>query len=410
MVFKSWLRRWKTHNTVSQPIQSRQPVRIKPKYSSLVLEELESRVVLNTVTWTGGAGTLNWGDAANWSTGSVPNSSSAVTISLSGVGTINVGSGTFPVASLTDTTAALSIASGGTLSFASGATTSTLGENVAIESGGTLSIAAGVTLSLGSNTTLTDYGSLTFAASSTATFAYTFGDSTQIIVENGGSMTATNTQFATPDFFNFTDEITVDNGGQIQVSNSTFTLSELTLDNSLSSGNLNADTFNCPLYLPASDIPYLSGTCNNNVSFETINILAGGVSSGTLALNLIGTGSTASLDYNFSANFTIESGATLSIASGVSVSVTAGQTITDYGSVNFAGNNTLTFQFSAFDTTELIVENGGSISVAATQITQSSAGNDTTELVVESGGQIQASNCNFSITEVALNNNLSSGD
>ncbi len=49
---------------------------------------------LTAVSWTGDAGTLNWGDANNWSNNAVPGSADDVTISKSGVGTINI-SGAF---------------------------------------------------------------------------------------------------------------------------------------------------------------------------------------------------------------------------------------------------------------------------------------------------------------------------
>ncbi len=35
-------------------------------------ERLELRRVLATITWDGGAGTLNWNDANNWSTNTIP--------------------------------------------------------------------------------------------------------------------------------------------------------------------------------------------------------------------------------------------------------------------------------------------------------------------------------------------------
>jgi hypothetical protein len=48
------------------------------------VEQLEDRVTPASISWTGGAGTLNWGDAGNWSTATVPTSSDDVTISKAG--------------------------------------------------------------------------------------------------------------------------------------------------------------------------------------------------------------------------------------------------------------------------------------------------------------------------------------
>ena len=54
---------------------------------------------------------------------------------------------------------------------------------------------------------------------------------------------------------------------------------------------------------------YLSGTGSNNAQFQDIDILAGSVASGqTLALNAIGTATTANLRYVFTGNFTVSGG------------------------------------------------------------------------------------------------------
>ena len=63
-------------------------------------EMLESRAMLSAVAWDGGAGTLNWGDAANWDTDTVPGAADDVTIDIAGENTINV-AGTFVVGSFT---------------------------------------------------------------------------------------------------------------------------------------------------------------------------------------------------------------------------------------------------------------------------------------------------------------------
>ena len=107
------------------------------------LEELESRLTPANYSWTGNAGTLNWGDPNNWSGSVVPGSADDVTISKAGVSTITIGAGNFAVRSLNDTTAGLSIGSGASLSLAAIAATSAFGQNVTIQSGGMLAIGAG---------------------------------------------------------------------------------------------------------------------------------------------------------------------------------------------------------------------------------------------------------------------------
>ena len=48
------------------------------------LDQLESRQLLATVTWDGGAGTLSWHDAANWSTNQLPGPGDDVVINVAG--------------------------------------------------------------------------------------------------------------------------------------------------------------------------------------------------------------------------------------------------------------------------------------------------------------------------------------
>ena len=93
------------------------------------------RLVPNSYSWTGGAGTLNWGDMANWSGNVVPGSGDDVTINKSGIGTITIGAGTYAVRTLYSTTVVLSIASAGRCRLAPVAATSTFGQNVTIQSG-----------------------------------------------------------------------------------------------------------------------------------------------------------------------------------------------------------------------------------------------------------------------------------
>src|SRR5262249_48285527 len=51
-----------------------------PRRVSLVLEPLETRMQLSVISWDGGAGTLNWRDALNWSGDALPGSNDDVVI------------------------------------------------------------------------------------------------------------------------------------------------------------------------------------------------------------------------------------------------------------------------------------------------------------------------------------------
>jgi hypothetical protein len=84
------------------------------------------------VSWDGGAATSNWGDAANWSNDTVPDSTTDVSLSFGSPTTINV-NGTFSVKNLT-------IGTNTTLNFGSG-TLNVTGNY--IQSNGTLSINTG---------------------------------------------------------------------------------------------------------------------------------------------------------------------------------------------------------------------------------------------------------------------------
>src|SRR5690348_4081468 len=88
--------------------------RFRRSFFRPALEHLERRLAPAAVQWTGGAGTLNWTDAKNWSTQALPGSGDDVTINIGVNGPIAIASGTQSVGSIADTTASLTL-SGGTL-------------------------------------------------------------------------------------------------------------------------------------------------------------------------------------------------------------------------------------------------------------------------------------------------------
>jgi hypothetical protein len=184
----------------------------------LFLEELEDRVTPSTVSWTGGGDGVSWSDARNWTNpgdpGKLPGSSDDVLINKSGVGKINIGTGAFAVHSLNDTTAALSIASGGSLSLAAVAATSTFGQNVTVQSGASLSVGAGASILFSPWETLTDNGSLSFSSDTV-----TLGPGTVIAIGNRGLLSASGTSFG-----GNAGQIIANSGGHFIASNSTFIL------------------------------------------------------------------------------------------------------------------------------------------------------------------------------------------
>lgn len=122
--------------------KSRTVVPCQPTYRRrlpLLLEALEPRTLLSTVSWTNPAGG-DWSTAANWAGGVVPNvtQDAKITIPVSGPITIDSADAAY---SLTDTTASLDITDG-SLSLAAA---SSISKNLAL-AGGILSATGNVTV------------------------------------------------------------------------------------------------------------------------------------------------------------------------------------------------------------------------------------------------------------------------
>ncbi len=152
------------------------------------------------------------------------------------------------------------------------------------------------------------------------------------------------------------------------------------------------NVFNLPLYIPAIDVQYLSGTGNNNLSFQDIDIQSDTLTSGqSVDLNAIGTQTTANLLYVLPGNFTIDQGATLAVGANVPVLIGpapygATQTLTDNGTLTFAAGDTVTLNASAgYSTTQIVVGNGGLLTPQRHHLQRHAGG--TTQIVVNSGGE-----------------------
>ena len=271
-----------------------------------------------------------------------------------------------------------------------------------VGAGATLTVAPNVSVLIQAGQTLTDDGTVSFGNGDAVSFGYVYGTTTKILVGNGGVMSAANTIFSAVSVSNAT-VMEVGSGGHFTASNSTFTLTELSLDagSILNAGDLVGDTFNLPLYLPAADVQDLSGTGSDNQSFQDIDILAGSIGSGqTLALNAIGTATTANLRYVFSGAFTVGAGATLTVAPNVSVLIQAGQTLTDDGTVSFGNGDAVSFGYAYGVTTQLQVGNGGVLN--ANDVAFSLASSATGLFEVGNGGQLDVSDSSIAVTQFNL--------
>ena len=270
--------------------------------------------------------------------------------------------------------------------------------------------------------TLADNGTLTFAASDTVTFnAINYDSTTQIVVGSGGLLSASGTTFNATSANNTNGsnatQIVVNSGGHLQASNSTFTIGQLNLaiGTILNAGDLVGNAFNLPLYIPAIDVQYLSGTANNNLSFQNIDIQPDTLTSGqSVALNAIGTQNTTKLLYIFPGNFTVDQWATLTVGPNVPVLIGPGAnyvtvTLADNGTLTFATSDTVTFNATNYDsTTQIVVGSGGLLSASGTTFNAASAnnsdGSNATQIVVNSGGYLQAGNSSFATGSLSLNN------
>lgn len=385
------------------PPRKRRQARVR-----LVLERLEDRLAPAAVSWTGNAGTLNWSDKDNWSNNAVPTSSDDVTISKSVSGTIIIGSGSYAVNSLNDTTAALSIAPGGTLSLSAVAATSTFAQAMTVQSGGTLTIGAGANVQIGSSlgVALTDDGTLTFASGDTVTLNLDLTGAPQIVVGTGGLMNASDTAFKAGTTLGGT-QIVVNSGGHLTASGSTFTITQVDLKDGsvLNSGDLSNDAFNTTLYVPILDVPLLT----NNQSFEDVDINAGDslLNGQSVTLTLMGTTSTANLLYILTGNLTVNQGASLTVASGVHLQIGTGAflssaMLTDDGKLTFASGDTATFDsYSSVAMAQIVVGNGGVMSASDTLFNATNS--QPTQIVVNSGGTLQVSDGSFALSSLSLN-------
>ena len=152
---------------------------------------LEERVLLSTATWVGGAGTLNWGDQANWSDDVLPTSTDEVVIGDLGdnqsivvnmpvtIGSLNSAEGinvlggqslTITGAMSSAVTGPFTLASGATLSANSGASFNATG--VTNIDGASLYASGGATISLPQLSSYLSTGNSIFQASGAGTSIY----------------------------------------------------------------------------------------------------------------------------------------------------------------------------------------------------------------------------------------------
>jgi hypothetical protein len=331
-------------------------------YLPLRVLQLEDRLAPAAVSWTGGAGTLNWGDGPNWSNGAVPTRFDDVTIHHAVSGSISIGAQAYAAHSLTDNSANLVIAAGGSLELVAA---SSLSHDLTVNSGASLIVDASASLTLAEGHNLQDNGTVSFASGDSVSLQGGFFGSTSFNVGSGGRLLANSTTFS--DNGDAYSQLYLDNGNQLQA------------------GDLTGNAFDLPLYLPAGGVQYLA----NNLRFRDINIIAGTLSNGQiLNLDAIGTASTANLRYIFAGNFTVAAGAQVTVASNLNVSLASGITLRDNGTVSFSSGDNVSLQGGFFGSTSFIVGSGGRLQ--ANDSTFSDNGDAYSQLYLDNGSQLQA--------------------
>jgi hypothetical protein len=273
-----------------------------------------------------------------------------------------------------------------------------------VQSGARLNIGQNATVQISTGVTLIDSGTIGIATGATVTAeegSPGFGVGTEGITVSG-TLTATGAFFQHANNFG-TSQLVVNAGGQLTASDTDFAWANTTLaagTGTLTPGQLSNNSFDTTLSVPILDVPMLA----NNRHFQNIDIQGTSLTSGqTVSLNVIGTDMTTSPTYVFpvsppssSSSYTIQSGATLDIGPNVNVQISTGVTVIDNGTISVASNATVTAQEGSpgFGVgTEGITVNG---TLTATGAFFQHANNfGTSQLVVNAGGQLTASDTDF---------------
>ena len=384
MNFKSWFRGGRFVSTTSQAKRPGQSGRKTTRCAKPLLETLEDRLAPAAFIWNNKSGG-DWETQSNWTPNGLPGANDDVTIT-------GLNSG----ASVTHSTGTDSVHN------------VTLGTNLTL-SGGSLTVDGNVTIQAGY--TITDSATLNIGAVTVAIQDSNYDGTFGIVVN--GTMSASGASFTRLSNSNGNDnsQLLVNAGGKLTASNSNFDWDNVVLANGsvqLISTDITNNIFGLTaastvLSVPITDVPFLT----NNKSFEDVDINAGSLNGGqSVALNLMGTATTVNLRYVFPGAFEVKPNATLSIGDGVSALIRYAQTITvDSGGTLSFGAAAVAIQDSNYDGTFGIVVNG-TMSTSGASFTRlsNSNGNDNSQLLVNAGGKLTASSSTFDWDNVVLAN------
>ena len=392
-------------------------------------ESLEARRLLATLTWTN-SGSGSWNVAGNWDANRVPASGDDVIIpALQGNQTIQFESGTTSVRTVTARenlqvsggTLAIETASqlegqfnlnGGTISigvFTTGSMVvnglSSRISSLTIGGNADLRIASDSRVTLQGENPLTVNGSALVDNFATVHINASIFRRYSAIIVNGamefqrGSITSNVTGGS------FGATITVNAGASMIASGSSFSLTHIAMESGVvfQNGNFAGNSFNTTLFMPADLVRFLDGSTGgtDNNSFRDINILNEDFS-GDLALNRIGTATTANLRFNFLEGFRILGSGSLSVGEGVRVAIGSTKTLIIDGTANFAANSILTLNSTDFrGVTQFIVNATATFNEAT--VTDVLASSGVSSMVVNDNGRLIATSSTLDLVDLYLN-------
>ncbi len=276
-----------------------------------------------------------------------------------------------------------------------------------VASGATLTIGTGAVAAIPDTEVISVSGTLTVTGA-TVYFANTSGYGSNysdgITLNNGGTMTASDSTFTQRTGGSENTNIQVSTGGQIAASNSTFSLANFYLNSGsvFGSGGLSNNIFETTLTVPVSDVPLLT----SNQSFNAV-YLTGELTSGqSVTLNPMGTETTVGQFYQVPSGLTVASGATLTIGTGAAVAIADTQVISVSGTLTVTGATVYFANTSGYGSNYsdgITLNNGGTMTASDSTFTQRTGGSENTNIQVSTGGQIAASNSTFSLANFYLN-------
>jgi hypothetical protein len=351
--------------------------RTRPPLRLLTLEDRTTPATNRWIEPNGGA----WATDANWSLGHVPRPDEDVVIDALAVNPVTVSAGANVVNSLT-LSAGLTI-TGGSLAVTG---FGTVAGSLMVRSGGSFIVAAGSDVDVVP-------GAVVIGNSSSAAAA--------TLVVNG-RLDVDQAQFLGAGTHN-SSGIQVKAGGRLTAVGSSFDWSGISFaSGTFGAGDLVGNSFTCPVTLPYDQVEHLSGPSNENLAFETINILPGTMTAGEAAtLGVIGA-SSPDLTYVFSGSFRVGTGAGLTVGPGVPVVLRPNTQLTVDGAAYFGADTAVTFEYAYGASTQIAVGGGGLLNATGATFGAQSLSYNFTQVLVGGGGRLVSAGSAFALSRVYI--------